>query len=110
MRKTKRLKHLVEFALVWVIYAIANVLPTSVAVAGGGALGRLAYALWRRRRLIARANLEFCFPEADGEWVDEVGSLVTETRTVSATFDHMTYFGLLGDSHLGYVPVTLRGY
>jgi hypothetical protein len=44
------------------------------------------------------------------EWVDEGGTLITETRTVSATLDHMTYFGLLGDSRLGYVPVTLRGY
>ena len=44
------------------------------------------------------------------EWVDEGGTLVTETRTVSASLDHMTYFGLLGDSHLAYIPVTLRSY
>jgi len=44
------------------------------------------------------------------EWVDEGGTLVTETSTVSASLDHMTYFGLLGDTHHAYVPVTLRGY
>jgi len=70
--KLKRLKHLVEFALVWVIYAGVNLMPASVAVAGGGALGRLAYAVWRRRRLIARANLKLCFPEAAEDWVDDV--------------------------------------
>jgi hypothetical protein len=36
--------------------------------------------------------------------------LVTETRTVSATLDHMTYFGLLGDSNLTYVPLVLKRY
>ncbi len=44
------------------------------------------------------------------DWVDEGGTLDTETREVSATLDHMTYFGLLGDSHLVYVPVTLKSY
>lgn len=72
MAKLKRLKHLVEFAVVWGIYVGVNLLPASVAVAGGGALGRLAYALWRRRRLIARANLKLCFPDADGDWVGDV--------------------------------------
>ena len=72
MPKSKRFKHLVEFALLWVIYVGANLLPASVAVACGGALGRLAYALWRRRRLIAQANLTFCFPEAGEEWVGGV--------------------------------------
>jgi KDO2-lipid IV(A) lauroyltransferase len=70
--KLKRLKHLVEFAFVWLVYAVANLLPAGAAVAGGGALGRLGYALWRRRRLIAQANLKFCFPEAAPEWVDGV--------------------------------------
>jgi KDO2-lipid IV(A) lauroyltransferase len=68
----KRLKHLIEFALVWWVYVWANVLPASWAVAGGGALGRLAYAVWGRRRLIARANLALCFPEADAAWVGDV--------------------------------------
>jgi hypothetical protein len=43
-------------------------------------------------------------------WVDQGGTLVTETRTVSATLDHMTYFGLLGDSNLTYVPIVLKRY
>ena len=72
MAKLKRLKHLVEFAFVRGIYVGVNLLPASVAVAGGGALGRLAYALWRRRRLIARANLKLCFPDAAADWVDDV--------------------------------------
>jgi len=44
------------------------------------------------------------------EWVDEGGTLDTETREVSATLDHMTYFALLGDSHLSFVPATLKSY
>jgi hypothetical protein len=44
-------------------------------------------------------------------WVVESSSgLDMPTRTVSATVDHMTYFALLGDSNLGYVPMTLKGY
>lgn len=44
------------------------------------------------------------------EWVDEGSTLVTETKTVSASLDHMTYFALLGDTYHAYVPVTLRSY
>jgi hypothetical protein len=42
------------------------------------------------------------------EWVDEGGTLDTGTRVVSATLDHMTYFGLLGDTNLAYIPVTMK--
>ena len=49
--------------------------------------------------------------DSGGEWLEESTSgLDTATKTVSATVDHMTYFGLLGDSHLSYVPLTLRRY
>jgi hypothetical protein len=41
-------------------------------------------------------------------WVDEGGTLDTATREVSATLDHMTYFGLLGDTNLAYIPVTMK--
>jgi hypothetical protein len=44
------------------------------------------------------------------EWVDEGGTLDTLTREVSATLDHMTYFALLGDSNLEFVPFTLKAY
>jgi hypothetical protein len=44
-------------------------------------------------------------------WLAESSSgLDMATKTVSATVDHMTYFALLGDSNLGYVPMTLKGY
>jgi hypothetical protein len=53
----------------------------------------------------------YWWDNAAGEWVEESTSgLDTATKTVSATVDHMTYFGLLGDSLLTYVPLTLRGY
>jgi KDO2-lipid IV(A) lauroyltransferase len=70
--KNKRIKHLIEFAFVWSAFAWANVLPASWAVAIGGALGRIAYAAWGRRRRIAQANLRFCFPDAGDDWIDDV--------------------------------------
>ncbi len=72
MAAIKELKHSLEFAFVLFTYAWANLLPASWAVAAGGVLGRLVYALWRRRRLIALANLRFCFPGADERWLRRV--------------------------------------
>jgi KDO2-lipid IV(A) lauroyltransferase len=70
--KIKKLKYWFEHAFVLITYAWANLLPASWAVVLGGVLGRLVYALWRRRRRIALANLRFCFPDADERWVKRI--------------------------------------
>ncbi|UCH77556.1 MAG: hypothetical protein JSU81_07400 [Candidatus Coatesbacteria bacterium] len=72
MSRLKKLKHLFEFALVGSITVTVNLLPASWAGALGGVLGRGAYAVLRRRRRIALANLRFCFPEAEEGWLRAV--------------------------------------
>ncbi len=53
----------------------------------------------------------YWWDENASQWVVESSSgLDMATKTVSATVDHMTYFGLLGDSFLVYVPLILKGY
>jgi KDO2-lipid IV(A) lauroyltransferase len=68
----KKLKYFGEYAFVVCTFAWANLLPASWAVAVGGVVGWLVHALWGRRRRIARANLRYCFPEADEAWIRRV--------------------------------------
>jgi len=49
--------------------------------------------------------------EGAGQWLPETSSTLDLTsKRVTATVDHMTYFGLLGDSNLTYVPLVLKRY
>ena len=69
MARRKKVKHLLEYAALRLVMAVVFLLPARWAVGLGGALGRLFYAAWGRRRRIAHANLRFCFPEKDEGWV-----------------------------------------
>jgi KDO2-lipid IV(A) lauroyltransferase len=66
----KNLKHLVEFFIVLEITLWVNLLPQGAAAAFGRVLGRVGYKLWGFRRGVAKANLQFCFPDKDEAWVD----------------------------------------
>lgn len=53
----------------------------------------------------------YWWDESASEWVLESSStLDTTSKRVTATVDHMTYFGLLGDSNLVYIPLAMKEY
>jgi KDO2-lipid IV(A) lauroyltransferase len=65
----KRVQHALEYGFLKTVMFVVNVLPAAGAAAVGTFTGGLMYALWKRRRDIAHANLHFCFPDKDKAWV-----------------------------------------
>jgi len=58
----RRLRHILEYAAVMTVRAIAGVMPFSVVDAIGGGIGLAFYALDRGHRRLAIANLRAAFP------------------------------------------------
>lgn len=91
--KDKRLKHRLEFLFLKAVQFAANLLPATWAVGMGAPLGTLGYGLWKRRRLIAQANLRFCFPEQNDAWVKRVARR-SFVNLAKAMIDYMRLAGL----------------
>lgn len=77
--KDAPLRHALEYALAAPFVALLGALPHAASRRLGGALGRVAGALDRRRRAIARENLVQALPELDA---------AARERVVDACFRH----------------------
>jgi len=87
------LSHFLEYAVARSLFAVLGSAPPAVCEPVGGALGRLAYRVgWRRR--VVESQLGQAFPNKDGDWV---------RRTARASFAHV------GRETAAVAPIVRRG-
>ena len=72
-------RHRLEYVVVMAVRAVVRLIPRSMSLAFGAALGRVFYHLHGRRRALALANLRAAFPSKSDEEC---------TRILRATFGH----------------------
>lgn len=87
------MSHLVEYAVARSVFAVLGSAPPALCEPVGGALGRLAYRVgWRRR--VVESQIGQAFPERDEKWV---------RRTALASFEHV------GRESAAVAPIVRRG-
>jgi KDO2-lipid IV(A) lauroyltransferase len=87
------LSHVFEYAVARAIFAVLGSAPPALCEPVGGALGRLAYRVgWRRR--VVESQISQAFPEKDEKWV---------RRTAIASFEHV------GRESAAVAPIVRRG-
>lgn len=64
----KRIRHLVEYAVLRTVAALCGAVPAAVADRMGAALGWVAGSLWRPRWEVVMEQLRMAFPDADEAW------------------------------------------
>ncbi len=88
-----------------VLWLLAR-LPWRLGIRLGAALGGCAYHLARKRRAIARRNLELCFPEMSEQ---ERERLAKENFRATGRAVVETALGWFGGPQVGRIPVEVRG-
>ncbi|MGD8866038.1 MAG: lysophospholipid acyltransferase family protein [Gemmatimonadales bacterium] len=87
------MSHVFEYAVARAIFAVLGSAPPALCEPVGGALGRLAYRVgWRRR--VVESQISQAFPEKDEKWV---------RRTAIASFEHV------GRESAAVAPIVRRG-
>lgn len=70
----RNLKHLLEFAGVWLLLAVVRVLPEGMLLGLGRGLGRFTFSILRIRRAVTLDNLRHAFPEKSGRELRDLAS------------------------------------
>jgi KDO2-lipid IV(A) lauroyltransferase len=100
----RKLKHIVEFAVVIQIFFYVNLFPYGWALGLGRSLGRMMYRIWGYRRRVAKTNIRLCFPDM-GE--DEINRVAKESfeHVVLVAIEMMRMWRLDRDNIRRYVTI-----